>query len=60
MIKRKPVVKATSKTSHLSSKAHNTNNYIFGSWSIIHRDPHPESRDTKLMAANQNKELKFG
>mgnify|MGYP006902127267 CR=1 FL=1 len=35
-------------------------NHIFDSWSLVQREPHPESRGTKAKAANQCHELKFG
>lgn len=35
--------------------------HLFGSWSLIERDPHPESRGYKAKAAaNQSMDLKFG
>ncbi|WP_367607401.1 hypothetical protein [Legionella sp. W05-934-2] len=61
MEKRKSTVKLKSVNTPLSKKDGLGSGMIFESWSLIQREPHPESRDNYARAANHScKELKFG
>ncbi|WP_367606766.1 hypothetical protein [Legionella sp. W05-934-2] len=63
MKKRKSALKGTSSNTELSKNDGVSDSRIFDNWSLIHRDPHPESQDIKARAANQrmdSMDLKFG